>query len=43
MLLPRPEELPPLEERNDKLQAAIWLSGILVCLVLVIIISRGFF
>lgn len=43
MLLPRPEELPPLEERNDKLQAAIWLSAILVCLVLVIIISRGFF
>jgi serine/threonine protein kinase len=43
MLLPRPEELPPLEERNDKLQAAFWLSGILVCLVLVVIISRGFF
>ena len=43
LLLPRPEELPPLEEHNDMLQAAIWLGVILVCLVLVIIFSRGFF
>ena len=43
LLLPRPEELPPLEEHNDMLQAAIWLGVILVCLMLVIIFSRGFF
>jgi Protein kinase domain len=43
LLLPRPEELPPLVERNDMLHAAIWLGSILVCLVLVIIFSRGFF
>ncbi len=43
LLLPRPEELPPLVERNDMLHAAIWLGSILICLVLVIIFSRGFF
>jgi serine/threonine protein kinase len=43
LLLPRPEELPPLEQRNDSLYAAFWLISILVCLVLVIILSRGFF
>ena len=43
LLLPRPEELPPLAERNDMLHAAIWLGSILICLVLVIIFSRGFF
>jgi serine/threonine protein kinase len=42
LLLPLPEELPPLEERNDVLHAAIWLSTILVCLILVILFSRGF-
>ena len=42
-LLPRPEQLPPFEERNDMLQAAFWLGAILVCLVLVIVFSRGFF
>jgi serine/threonine protein kinase len=43
LLLPRPEELPPLVQRNDLLNAAFWLVPILVCLVLVIIFSRGFF
>ena len=43
LLLPRPEELPPLEQRNDSLHATFWLVSILVCLVLVIILSRGFF
>lgn len=42
LLLPRPEELPPIEERNHVLGAAIWLGAIAVCLVLVIIFSRGF-
>ena len=43
LLLPRPEELPPLEARNDTMQATIWLSAILVCLLLLVILSRGFF
>lgn len=42
-LLPRPEELPPFTERNDTLQASIWLGAILVCLILVIVFSHGFF
>jgi hypothetical protein len=41
LLLPRPEELPPLEEKNDMLHAAIWLTAILVCLVLVVMFSSG--
>jgi hypothetical protein len=43
LLLPRPEELPPLAERNDRLHATFWLSGILVCLILIVILARGFF
>ncbi len=42
LLLPRPEELPPMEERNHVLGAAIWLGAMAVCLVLLIIFSRGF-
>jgi serine/threonine protein kinase len=42
-LLPRPEELPPLEEKNDTLQAAFWLAGILICLLIIVILSRGLF
>ena len=43
LLLPRPEELPPLDERNNTLHAALWLSAILVCLILLIYFGRGFF
>ena len=42
VLLPRPEELPPLEERNDLQRAAIWLVAILLCLVIIVILGRGF-
>lgn len=42
-LLPRPEELPAMSESNDWQMAAFWLAGILVCLVMVVILSRGFF
>ncbi|MDQ6660835.1 MAG: hypothetical protein M3Z24_07710 [Chloroflexota bacterium] len=41
LLLPRPEELPPLSERNDRMQAILWLAGILVCLLVIIIVGRG--
>lgn len=41
-LLPRPEELPPIPEQNYKLQAGIWIASILVCLLILLIIGRGF-
>ena len=43
LLLPRPEELPPMQQRNDTLPAALWLVGIIVCLLLIVILTRGFF
>ena len=42
LLLPRPEELPPMQERNDIQQSAFWLVGILLCLIIIVIVSRGF-
>jgi serine/threonine protein kinase len=42
LLLPRPEELPPLARRNDTLLAALWLCGILVALLIVVFLTRGF-
>ena len=42
LLLPRPEELPVMQSRNDVQQAAFWLIGILICLVVIVIVSRGF-
>jgi serine/threonine protein kinase len=41
LTLLKPEELPPLEQRNDMLQSVIWLVGILVCLIAIVIWSRG--
>jgi serine/threonine protein kinase len=41
LLLPRPEELPPLRAGNDNRQAALWLVGILLCLIIVVLLSRG--
>ena len=43
LLLPLPEELPPLQESNDVLNAAIWLGSMLVALILIVVLSRGFF
>ena len=42
LLLPRPEELPPMPERNDVQLAVFWLIGILMCLIVIIAVSRGF-
>lgn len=42
LLLPRPEELPPMPMRNDFQQAAFWLVGILIGLIIIVIVSRGF-
>lgn len=43
LLLPRPEELPPMEERNDMAFAALWLTGILGVLLVIVFLTRGFF
>jgi serine/threonine protein kinase len=43
LLLPRPEELPPFHEGNARLQAILWLSGIIICLLLIVFLSRGIF
>ncbi|GHO42946.1 hypothetical protein KSX_11090 [Ktedonospora formicarum] len=40
-LLPRPEDLPPMVERNDRLHSAFWFIGIVACLFIVVLISRG--
>jgi hypothetical protein len=40
-ILPRPEDLPPMEPRNEQLQSIIWLAGMLVCLIAIVILSRG--
>jgi serine/threonine protein kinase len=42
LLLPRPEELPPLQPGNDGLSSVVWLIGIVVCLVAIVFWSRGF-
>ncbi|WP_069803660.1 serine/threonine protein kinase [Thermogemmatispora onikobensis] len=43
LLLPRPEDLPPMRESNDTLNAALWVAGILVALIAVVIFARGLF
>lgn len=43
LLLPRPEELPPFQEGNARLQAILWLGGIMICLLLIVFLSRGIF
>ncbi len=43
LLLPRPEELPPLEARNDALFAMLWLSAVIGALIVVVFLTRGFF
>jgi hypothetical protein len=42
-LLPRPEDLPPLEQRNDTAYTLLWLVGILACLVVIVMLGRGLF
>ena len=42
LLLPAPEDLPPMPWRNDALRAAFWLGSILICLILIAIVAHGF-
>jgi serine/threonine protein kinase len=41
LLLPRPEDLPPMRESNDLLNAAVWVTLILVVLIAVVVVARG--
>jgi serine/threonine protein kinase len=43
LLLPRPEDLPPMRESNDKLNASLWVIGMLVALIVVVVLARGAF
>jgi serine/threonine protein kinase len=40
LLLPLPEELPPMAERNDQVRSILWFAGILVCLIVIVVLSR---
>ena len=40
LLLPRPEELPPIPVSNDKMNAIYWLTGLLLCLILIVVFSH---
>jgi hypothetical protein len=40
LLLPKPEDLPPMKAANDNMNAAILLSLILVVLIVVVVISQ---
>ena len=42
-LLPRPEELPPISQSNDMVNATIWVAAILILLVLLVALAHGFF
>ncbi|MBA2284133.1 MAG: protein kinase [Ktedonobacteraceae bacterium] len=41
LLLPEPENLPPLLESNDYQRALVLLCGLLLCLATVIVVTRG--
>ncbi|HLX57201.1 MAG TPA: protein kinase [Ktedonobacteraceae bacterium] len=40
LLLPKPEELPPLRQRDDRLHAALWLAAILISVIILVVLSR---
>jgi len=40
-LLPRPEELSPLAEKNDTLYSAIWIALVIIALVVLLAAARG--
>ncbi|HZS78272.1 MAG TPA: protein kinase [Ktedonobacteraceae bacterium] len=40
MLLPRPEELPPLKQGNDTFSAMLLLGTVLACLIVIVILSQ---
>jgi serine/threonine protein kinase len=40
LLLPRPEDLPPMKQADDRLNAALWLTAILVSIIILVILSQ---
>jgi hypothetical protein len=41
-LVPRPEELPPISQGNDLLNSVFWVGLILVFLIVLVAMARGF-
>lgn len=41
-LIPRPEELPPISQGNDMLSSALWVGLILIFLIVLVVVARGF-
>ncbi len=39
-LLPKPENLPPLKQSDDRLSATLWLGAILISLIILIVLSQ---
>lgn len=39
-LLPKPEELPPMKQADDRLNAALWLGAILISLIILVVLSQ---
>ena len=39
-LLPRPEDLPPMEASNDNLNASLWLGLIMVALIIITVLGQ---
>jgi serine/threonine protein kinase len=40
LLLPKPEDLPPMKQGDDRLSAALWLGAILVSLIILVVLSQ---
>jgi serine/threonine protein kinase len=39
-LLPRPEDLPPMKQADDRLSASLWLGAILISLIILVVLSQ---
>jgi hypothetical protein len=40
LLLPKPEDLPPMKQGDDRIGAAIWLGAILISLIILVVLSQ---
>ena len=40
LLLPKPEDLPPMRASDDRINAALLLSAILVCFIVLVVLSQ---
>jgi serine/threonine protein kinase len=39
-LLPRPEELPPMQPGNDRLAISLWIAALLVCFLIILLVGK---